>query len=648
MSMKKISALAVAAFMLVAVAVPASAQTVDVDALKAQIAQLTAMIAQLQGGTTTTGTSTGGYQFTSNLTIGSTGADVTELQKVLVAKGYLVMPAGVAYGNFGPLTQAAVAKWQAASGISPAAGYVGPISRTALNAMAGTTTTTTTTTTTSTGTLTGGAGSVESYDLLSSLNNEEVGEDEEDVKVAGIEIEADDASDIAITAVKLVFDEGTAGSDFEDYASEVSILLDGKEVARVDADEFNDDNDWTKTISLKSGAVIKSGETSKLEVAVSGISNLDSGDAGETWTIDFRSVRFVDAQDASTTEDPGVAATTFSFNSFASAADVKLKAVLSNSSPDSTVVNVDASDDTDGVELLQFTLEAEGSDVEIKDLPITLTVTGATDVDAIVNNLSLSIDGEEFDETVSTSAAAATVTFDDINYTIKKGDKVTVIVKADINDIDASFEEGDTLKAEFTASNRAMVDAEDQTGEDIDSSDKTGTALGDEMAFYDVGIMVTFVSADEEVSVDDGSDDDSATFTIKYKVEAFDGTVYVSDSSVATVAETIPDTTLATAGVRYLVDKGGTATAANLASSVTFTTSNGATDSGITNGIELADGESTEFTLTVVRTNDGSTDDNGLFRVLLKAITWATTDASTQNVYDFDLEDSKTDNVNID
>jgi hypothetical protein len=69
--------------------------------------------------------------FTRDLTIGSTGADVTCLQQALVAGGYLTMPTGVAMGYFGTLTQAAVSKWQAAAGVSPTAGYFGPKSRAA-------------------------------------------------------------------------------------------------------------------------------------------------------------------------------------------------------------------------------------------------------------------------------------------------------------------------------------------------------------------------------------------------------------------------------------------------------------------------------------------------------------------------------------
>ncbi len=73
------------------------------------------------------------YIFTSDLTIGSKGTAVVALQQILVKEGYLVMPAGVAEGYFGTLTQAALAKFQVANGISPAAGYFGPKTRAFLN-----------------------------------------------------------------------------------------------------------------------------------------------------------------------------------------------------------------------------------------------------------------------------------------------------------------------------------------------------------------------------------------------------------------------------------------------------------------------------------------------------------------------------------
>ena len=68
---------------------------------------------------------------TSALTIGSSGAAVTNLQRALIVAGYAI-PAG-ATGYYGAQTQAAVAAWQRAAGIVPANGYFGAASREAFN-----------------------------------------------------------------------------------------------------------------------------------------------------------------------------------------------------------------------------------------------------------------------------------------------------------------------------------------------------------------------------------------------------------------------------------------------------------------------------------------------------------------------------------
>ncbi len=80
------------------------------------------------------------YNFTKDLQFGSKGNDVTELQKVLVAGGYLIMPSGVAYGEFGSLTKFALIRYQKAKGITPASGYFGPKTRQILNSSTSSTT----------------------------------------------------------------------------------------------------------------------------------------------------------------------------------------------------------------------------------------------------------------------------------------------------------------------------------------------------------------------------------------------------------------------------------------------------------------------------------------------------------------------------
>jgi len=153
-------------WMVGAAALPlANAQTTT--SLQAQIAALLAQIQTLQSqlgtsstGTTTTSVGANTYNFTSDLTVGSTGSAVTALQQFLIGQGDLVLATPTQY--FGALTQAALAKFQAAKGITPSVGYFGPKTRAFVNSMS-TSSTTTTTTTTTTGSLPAGCTTSSGY-----------------------------------------------------------------------------------------------------------------------------------------------------------------------------------------------------------------------------------------------------------------------------------------------------------------------------------------------------------------------------------------------------------------------------------------------------------------------------------------------------
>ncbi|MHB1163314.1 MAG: peptidoglycan-binding protein [Minisyncoccota bacterium] len=112
--------------------------------------------ASLTGGTpssTTTTTTTTSCSFTKDLTMKSSGDEVTSLQQALISGGYSI-PAG-ATGYFGAQTRAAVIAWQKASGVTPAYGYFGPKSRAAFKLSCNSSSSTTTTTSTGAGTGTG-------------------------------------------------------------------------------------------------------------------------------------------------------------------------------------------------------------------------------------------------------------------------------------------------------------------------------------------------------------------------------------------------------------------------------------------------------------------------------------------------------------
>lgn len=115
---------------LFALIIPFAASAVTVDELKAQIQSLLQQVQQLQqqlvvetqgnsnaaaGNASTTPLICRALPFARSLFLGMRGDDVATLQKQLIEEGLLT--ADSATGFFGPLTQAAVQRWQAANNI---------------------------------------------------------------------------------------------------------------------------------------------------------------------------------------------------------------------------------------------------------------------------------------------------------------------------------------------------------------------------------------------------------------------------------------------------------------------------------------------------------------------------------------------------
>ena len=112
----------------------------QIQSMATALTQAAASVAANSGTTATTGiatntgttasTSSGTYNFTEFLSIGSADAQVEQLQQYLTAKNFFT---GTITGYYGTVTESAVAAYQKAHGIDPA-GYVGPSTRAAMNA----------------------------------------------------------------------------------------------------------------------------------------------------------------------------------------------------------------------------------------------------------------------------------------------------------------------------------------------------------------------------------------------------------------------------------------------------------------------------------------------------------------------------------
>jgi len=629
------------------------------------------------------------YMHSGLLKMGMTSSQVMSLQQTLNGGGFLVSTTGAGSPGmesmyFGAKTKEAVMAFQSAKGLG-ADGVVGVNTGTALAAMTGGSvsypagcmstsgySTTTgmpctsaasatlptgcmstagfspvtgqscsggSTPTTPTGSLSGTVGSID-YDLVSGISNEEVGEDQNDVKVAGLELDAEDSdSDVGITAIKINFNRGTAAAatDFDDVADEVSVWIGSTKVGSVDASEFNDDNDEEKTISL-SNAVVRKDTKENLYVAVSGVSNLDTGDIGDTWTVDFTQVRFVDAQGATTTEDPTQSAETFTFESFATANDVELKVTLNDDESavnDAHVINVDATDDTDNVAILAFTLEADGdSDVNLQEIPVLLTVTGATNVDDMITSVDLYHGTTKVDsQNIPTTAGAIEpVTFDDLDIDINAGDTEEFWVKANFISLADALDAGDTIKAELTATEVDAIDAEDESGENLSATDLTGTAVGEAHAAYDTGIMVSFKSAtaNRTFTADDAGEFDQAEYKVTFEVTAFDDDARLDRSCEEGGADA------AGQGVEFTItNSGSNSTTCNLSSTSTDT-------EDTVNTYELDEDVARTFSLVVTATSSA----DAYAEVSLESLNWGTaTDNTNADYYTFNLDEFKTSSV---
>jgi hypothetical protein len=595
--------------------------------LQAQIDALLAQLAGLKPTSTSTGTSSSSsYTFTRDLTLGSTGADVVELQKILVAGGYLQLPTGVSMGYFGAMTKTAVAKWQAAVGIAPAAGYFGPMSRAKI---AGSTTTTTTTTTTTNSDLKGGAGDVTVTEKSSGVEDEIV-EGDEEVKVLGVEVEAD-GSDIEVTSVRVEFEHDGAGSDrLDKYVDEVQIMFGDEVVGTADVDDFSESSDvYSRNIAV-SDVVIDEDEEEMLYVSITASSNIDSDDLGEDWEVALGQIRFEDATGAILTDSTGTGVNgsiteTFSFEDLSTSGDVELKVTEDDEEiNDARTVQADDSNDTNDVEILSFAIEAEGSEMFLNDIDFDITSVGAG-VTEIANDFTLLMDGEEVGQVTidtgnsfaSSSDTTRTITFtdlDDDDVVIEKDGSVSFVLTADINDVDGGFTNGDSLSAELTAS--TDIDADDENGDTV--TDLTGSASSEAIAFAATGLMIdqstTASTKTSVLNLDTTSTDNQGVFEIYFDVTAFDDTAFIALTATTT------STTAGAAGAYGYIETVGNNDVAVSTGTTTATLErvSGGTVTG--NYVRINDGQKATFKLTVT-TDVAATND---FRAQLGQVNFAT------------------------
>lgn len=582
------------------------------------------------------------YMHSTTLKQGSRGTQVMELQKALNATSFVVATSGVGSKGmessyFGPATKKAVVAFQAANGLV-ADGIVGAGTGAKLASVTSTTTTTTTTvagcapgamfsattgascagsttTTTTTTGLTGSNGNISSSTLLSSVDNQ-VGEGQAMKKVVGVEIKADAGSDLNISALKVTLVNSLSGSKrLNRYAKTVSVWANDVKVGSSSVEDFTEDaNVYTKTISL-SNAVVKADQKVKFYVTIDAVDNIDSGDiSNNSFTATIVSARYSDASGAILTETFSSISKVFTFGSLASTNDVELKANLSSDNLKARTVKVSTTSQTKAVELLKFTLKAQGSKMMIDQIPVQLT--SSTALYRVTGNVTLKINGETFDESITSSTTSVgTVVFDNLDLDLSQDATITGTVTADINQLTGNFSQGETLMASIpssyiTSTSGAYIDVEDVNGDQLVTGDRSGSAVGEVMTFRSTGVNTVMGTATTEKTTDQNGNVTSVTYKIPVAVTSFGNTLYVGQSAqLATTAS-------ASAAFAVVFQNSATPSTSDVASTASITVASNATID--TNGYRLDDGTTKNFTVTVTLTTPSTI--NSSFRVALKQI----------------------------
>jgi len=494
-----------------AYAAPAAKADTTSD-LQAQISALLAQIAALQaqvGGSTSTSASA---TFSTDLTMGSKGADVTALQNWLISKGFTI--AAGATGYFGAQTQSAVAKWQTSAGISPAAGYFGPISRAKANASAGTTGTTGG----STGTVgLAGTGRLTNVGSLGDVTSD-LDEGDSATQVVGVSADATDG-DVQVQRLDVTFTiDGSGSSNLNKYIDSAAVYLDGKKLGSMDAaDGDKDGRVWTMRFSGLDG-VIKSGNTGEIYVKVTPVSSVGSSEDGVNVQADIK----VDALRAVGSD--GISETYVSTQingdfSVSTLTDGTLTVSLGSDNPKASQVAVSSSTTT-GVTLLTFSMKAKNQDITVEDLVASFG-TSDNNLNDVVSNVKLMQGSKVLKSKTVSTGTYGTVTFDNLGLSIAQDDTEDFSVVADLKG-DSAYADGTTLIASTTT---AGWDVSDADGASVTPS---ATAVGNTMTLTATGISVSKGTFTTSVAAGLTGAGDIATFTMPFTVTAGDEAVFIA------------------------------------------------------------------------------------------------------------------------
>jgi len=504
--------------------------------------------AALNGTPATTVTmSSSGYTYNTDLTVGSTGADVTALQNTLISGGYLA--SGLNTGYFGALTKAAVMKWQTAAGIS-ATGYVGPISRAKLNASSSMSSTTTTTTTTSTGTTgttvtnTGVEGILTSNlnAVPSSGQNVYAGDSQD--SLLGIKLQAQ-LSPITIQRVQL--DLGNSSNYYTKFFDTLYLVSDTGQVLAQAALNSNTvtkqtsstGNEYFLTFSGFNYTVPGDNSVHVLTVKGDLYSSIDSTYSGSAiaTTIDANGIRGVDGagidQYAPST---GTLVNSVTLNkALSDSAQLQLSTDAATPLATQAVASQGSNDnELDGQTALVFDLYAQKDWIQVDNLSAGFNGTAGSGL-ASATTAYLYAGSQQISSAAisyNSTGQYGTAAFTNVSYKVPQNTTQAFTIKTDIKNANSAS------RTWFATVTSAYIVAENSVGNTVSSANLTGSATGNNIVVTSAGPVFTLVGtptiSTQQTSSQNNTSTTTALATFNVQIQAVGAPVYFGTQAAST------------------------------------------------------------------------------------------------------------------
>lgn len=537
--------------------------------------------------------------FTRNLKVGISGADVKCLQALLN-----VAPQT---GYFGSLTKNAVIAYQQKEGISPAVGFVGPLTRAKLNVLVTQPTPPTPPTepTPPAPPTDGTEGSITAK-LTATPVNVKVKRGESNKAVMAFEIKAKN-SDMVVKRIDLNYLDGRPWKLINHIALyDGENAIKGIEPIKANIEEITTGTNYNIRFTDLDIKVAKdTAKTITVKVSVPSLTE-DTGSPVRKIRVNANAIRAVDTLGLN--QYGPSASFERSFTVEAATTGV-LSTKVNAGTPKEGAAIVSATADTTEIELAKF-------DVKVENLAGTITEVKAkvnSDLGANITKIAAVklYDGTTLlSEKSAPSASGGIVTFDELKVAVAKDATKVLTVKANVSKDIKDVDEGkyieivlDEVKGE-DANENAISDINDRTAKKIYTYTKAPIIVLD------------------STSISKSQDNKTAEFSIKFKVTAKGGDIFVVKTATANSSA---QAGRITAWTDPAVPTGTPAV------SVSF---KDATEEN-TNSWKISEDATATITVNVFVSDANVPTDAAAYKALIKGIAWGVSDATanTDNVF---------------